>query len=128
MVGKGISQFEKINWFRKMVAIQITGRVLKTPVGITASKIFNAIAQKLIAKAGSTILGGTIGSTIPVAGTFIDAAAAWIATDYVMKCADEYVTAVNLRGRLLNPSTNRSNRKETSRSHISPAADQRRSP
>ncbi len=66
-IGNGTSRLQKLNLFKKELGTKITERVMNTPVGAVASKVFGKIATKVLTKAGGAIVGGTIGSGIPVA-------------------------------------------------------------
>jgi hypothetical protein len=105
LIGKGVSRLEKLSLFRKELGAKITSRVLSTPVGAAASRVFNKIAIKGLTKVGgivgSAVAGAAGGSVVPVAGTFLGAvlggAVTWFATDYIMLSADEQVNRGELR-------------------------------
>ena len=106
LIGNGVSRLEKLSQFRKELGKKITSRVLSTPVGAAASRVFGKVAAKVLTRVGTGILGGVAagaagGSVVPVAGTFLGAvlggAVAWFATDYIMLRADEQVNRGELR-------------------------------
>ncbi len=110
LIGGGVSQFGKINLYRKELGTKITARVLNTSVGKTASKVFGRIAAKVLTRVGTGIVGGAAvgaagGSVVPVAGTVLGAvvggAVTWVVTDYLMLRADEYVNRDELRSEII---------------------------
>lgn len=113
LIGKGVTQFGRINFYRKELESKITSRVMNTSVGKTASKVFGKIAAKVLTRVGTGIagiVGGAAagaagGSVVPVAGTIVGAvvggAVAWVATDYLMLRAAEYVNRDELRSEII---------------------------